>query len=166
MRKGLLMFGLLVCAYVGNCREFIGVVSSEVNDLPLEYVNVVVLRGDSTFICGAVTDSLGRFSLAGDGIKILNFKRIGYEVQTIPVDGNVSLPLMIKLPLKEAMLGEVDVTSRKPRSRLVDGVMEMTVAGTPLTDMLSVYDLFQFVPMLSVQGEKVEVFGKGIPVII
>lgn len=144
--------------------DIVGVTYDIGTNFPLEYVNVVALRSDSSFVCGAMTDSDGRFSLKGEDIMLLNFRFIGYKEQSVTIEDSTSHPLLVRMTPTETMLGEVEVTARKPQTRIVGGAMETTVAGTSLSGMLSVYDMFQFVPMLSVQGDNVEVFGKGTPV--
>ena len=152
-----LPFALLGEAYRGN-------VLNANDNQPLEYVNVVALSADSSFVAGTVTDSVGRFSVAGDGVRMLNFKLIGYEEQILTVGNGNQEHLTVRLMPKEAMLKEVEVTARKPQTRLVEGDMLTMVENTVLANMPTVFEALSFIPMMSVQGESVSVFGKGAPV--
>lgn len=152
-----LPFVLLGEVYRGN-------VLNANDNQPLEYVNVVALSADSSFVAGTVTDSLGRFSLMGDGVRMLNFKLIGYEEQTLAVGNGNQEHLTVRLRPKEAMLKEVEVTANKPQTRLVEGDMVTMVENTVLANMPTVFEALSFIPMMSVQGESVSVFGKDAPV--
>ncbi len=131
---------------------------------PLEFVNVVGMGADSTFVAGTVTDSVGRFELPGKGIEMLTFRLVGYDEQTLAVGDNDRQSLIVRLSPKETLLQEVSVTARKPMTRLVEGDMVTSVGNTPLADMPTVFETLSFIPMLSVEGESVSVFGKGSPI--
>lgn len=156
-----LAFGM-VTSLSGKVIE--GYVFDGENGLPLEYVNVLGMDIDSVFVEGSVTDSLGAFRLAYERISILKFNMIGYDEVSIRVPSVDTIPLSVQLVSKDVKLGEVEVNMRKPQTRLVGGAIETTIAGTSLAGILNVFDMFRFIPMLSVQGDNVEVFGKGMPV--
>ncbi len=155
---------LIFSAMYSFCAEYSGAVIDGVHYEKLEFVNVVGLGADSTFIAGTVTDSIGRFVLSGDGIGLLNFKMIGYEEQTIQVDEYCGEALTVRMQPKETILKEVAVTAKTTVTRLVEGDMVTLVENTPLANMPTVFEALSFIPMLSVQGEDVTVFGKGNPV--
>jgi len=154
----------LFCVVTVYGDEYTGIVQNGLDASMLEFVNVVGLRSDSTFVQGTVTDSVGGFVLSGDGITQLSFKRVGYEGLTIDVGDGVESPLTVRLQPMEVMLKEVDVTAKRPMTMLIGGDMVTAVENTTLANMPTVFETLSFVPMLSVQGESVSVFGKGTPI--
>lgn len=165
-KKTLIVVAILVffVCMAGYGENIVGIVEDGESSSSLEFVNVVGLGADSTFVAGTVTDSVGRFALPGDGIALLNIKMIGYEEQTIQINEYCGEPLTISMQPKQTMLKEVAVTAKTTATRLVEGDMVTSVENTPLANMPTVFETLSFIPMLSVQGENVTVFGKGSPV--
>lgn len=166
IKKALIVVAMSVffVRMAGYCGSIVGIVEDSASSSTLEFVNVVGLGADSIFVAGTVTDSIGRFVLSGDGIGLLNFKMIGYEEQTIQVDEYCGEALTVRMQPKETILKEVAVTAKTTVTRLVEGDMVTLVENTPLANMPTVFEALSFIPMLSVQGEDVTVFGKGNPV--
>ena len=73
-------------------REITGKVVDE-NNAPLDFVNVVMLKSDSTYIAGTVTDNMGIFMLDDkqDHPKYIKVSSIGYtgRVLDIPASGDL-----------------------------------------------------------------------------
>ena len=79
MKQILLMLFAASAVVSAFCREITGKVVDE-NDIPLDFVNVVLYR-DSAYVAGAVTDTEGRFSISTDvnGDLTSKISFVGYE---------------------------------------------------------------------------------------
>ena len=91
-------------------------IEGRVNDIEqkaLPYASVRLLRTDSTFVSGTVTDSLGCYHLnqVSSNDYLLAFSTIGYKPQIIPItvrNADVTVP-MVTLESDNVMLGEIVV---------------------------------------------------------
>jgi len=146
-------------------QTFSGQVLDDATSAPLEYVNVMGFDADSVLIAAAVTDSIGAFRLDGRRIVMLGFQLVGYDWHTVGVESATAMSLVVRLSSTETMLREVEVTAaRKPQSRLIGGDMVTSVSNTVLAGMPTIFGVLSYIPMLSVSGENVSVFGKGSPI--
>lgn len=79
------------------------------NNSPLNFVNVILLKADSSFIAGTVTDENGVFVLCEQNTpRILKLSSVGYvnQVLDIPPTGDLGV---ISLRPDTVMIGEVVV---------------------------------------------------------
>lgn len=149
------------------CDVYSAVVKGKVEDgsrRPVAYANIVALSAaDSTYISGAVSDSLGLFmmSVPDTGV-VVKISCIGYETLTATPDGKFMV-----LTLKESAgwLGEVSVKARRPEHTLTSEGIMTSVEGTMLEKLGTAEDVLRHVPGISKKGEGWEIFGKGSPVI-
>lgn len=132
---------------------------------PLSLVNVVRLApADSSFLAGTTTADDGTFTLSGvQRGDLLRISYVGYETLYATYEGQASLTVT----LREAseMLGAAVVRSSLPRTTLSGEGMQTTVEGTVLEKASSMEQLLQRIPRLSAQDGKIEVFGRGAPVV-
>ena len=74
-------------AFAQNEVRFSGYILDVSDNQPVEFVNINLLRQDSTYLGSAITDSLGHFSISFQGdlndSYMLNFSHLTYEKQTI-----------------------------------------------------------------------------------
>ncbi len=91
-----------------------GVVVDE-NKTPIDFVNVVLLKADSTYLAGTVTDKDGTFIFSGnwDSPKFVKISSIGYSSQTLDIPQTGDLGIIV-LDIESTMLGEVVVKSNRP----------------------------------------------------
>lgn len=145
-------------------REISGKVIGE-NDVPLEYVNVV-LYCDSTYVTGTVTDQVGRFSVFTDTSGNLSAKLscVGYETseQSVSASGDMGT---IRLQSSAVELGEVTVSATRPSTTMKGNALVTGVEGTSLSLAGTANDVLTRVPMVVENDGKLEVFGKGAPAI-
>ena len=87
--KFLLFFLFTLCtasAFAQNKVRFSGVILDANDNQPIEFVNINLLRQDSTYLGSAITDSLGHFSISFQGDLndnyMLNFSHLTYDKQT------------------------------------------------------------------------------------
>ena len=164
--KYLLFLTFGVCATMTCMAQSItGKVVGE-NNSPLDYVNVVLLKADSTFVSGTVTDENGLFTFENtpDIPKFVKLSSIGYneKILDIPLTGNVGT---VYLEPTTVMLGEVIVKSDRPVTAIKGDALVTSVAGTQLAHAGTAEDVLVQVPMVVGRDGVFEVFGKGSPAI-
>ena len=132
---------------------------------PLAFVNVVLLtRGDSVFVKGAVSGEDGSFvidSPCNDGI--IKVSSIGYT--TVFRDCRGEDMGVIRLSEDSWMLGEIVVRSQLPKTVLSGEGMTTTVSGSVLEKTANMEQLLSRIPSVSAKDGDIEVFGRGTPVI-
>lgn len=145
-------------------REISGKVVGE-NDVPLDYVNVVLYR-DSTYITGTVTNQAGTFSIPTDVAGNLTAKCsfVGYETTEVlvPASGDMGI---INLKPSAVELGEVVVRAARPSTTMKGNALVTNVEGSSLAIAGTANDVLTRVPMVVENDGKLEVFGKGAPTI-
>ena len=145
-------------------REISGKVVGE-NDVPLDYVNVVLYR-DSTYITGTVTNQAGTFSIPTDVAGNLTAKCsfVGYETTEVlvPASGDMGI---INLKSSAVELGEVVVRAARPSTTMKGNALVTNVEGSSLAIAGTANDVLTRVPMVVENDGKLEVFGKGAPTI-
>lgn len=145
-------------------REITGNVVGE-NDVPLDYVNVVLYR-DSTYITGTVTDQNGMFSISTDASGNLAVKCsfAGYETTevSVPASGDMGT---INLTPTTVELGEVTVRATRPSTIMKGNALVTNVEGSSLAIAGTANDVLIRVPMVVENDGKLVVFGKGAPAI-
>lgn len=132
---------------------------------PLAFVNVVLLtRGDSAFVKGAVSGEDGSFvidSPCNDGI--IKVSSIGYMTAFRDCRGEDMG--VIRLSEDSWMLGEIVVRSQLPKTVLSGEGMTTTVSGSVLEKTANMEQLLSRIPSVSAKDGDIEVFGRGTPVI-
>lgn len=136
------------------------------NNAPLNFVNVVLLKADSTYITGTITDENGAFMFNGqrDNPKFVRLSSIGYanQILDIPPTGNLGI---ISLNPESVMIDEVVVKSNRPVTAIKGDALVTNVAGSQLEHAGTANDVLTQVPMVLGRDGNFEVFGKGSPVI-
>ncbi len=165
MKKIILILIILIVAFPGFCRNITGKVVGE-EALPLDYVNVVLLKADSTYVSGTITDENGMFLFENeeDSSKYIRISSIGYVAKTLdlPASGNLGV---ITLEPTTIMLGEVVVKSNRPATAIKGDALVTNVAGSHLEHAGTANDVLTQVPMVLGRDGNFEVFGKGAPAI-
>lgn len=98
-------------------REITGTMIENDSREPLEYVTVSLLKTDSTFVGGAMTDSLGRFKVVApeNGRFVLRISSIGYIglLKHIEMVNDANLEMgTIKMEADSKMLEQVNITGQ------------------------------------------------------
>ena len=154
--KFVLLFLLMPISMLGQIIQ--GKVLSYAGE-PVGFANVMILnKTDSSFVCGTVTDSLGRFSVRYEKECLVKVSCIGY-------DDFYSLPssdkMTVRLKSSVNNLSEVVVKSNVPRYTMTNEGVLTNVAGTILGKIGTAEDVLKHIPSVYYKNGKWEVFGKG-----
>lgn len=131
----------------------------------IQFANVAMLQSkDSVFVKGVVSDENGSFILNTPHQNgIVKVTCIGYRTVFLNVtDGNLGV---IVLKEESMTLGDVIVKSSLPKSKLKNGAVITTVAGSILEKTGNIYNLLDRIPNVTTQNGKINIFGIGEPVI-
>lgn len=137
--------------------------------IPIEYINVVLLNmPDSLYHSGAITDSLGRFTIsAPEGKYFAQFTMIGYNTiqHSFSLGSDVDLGNII---LTENVFGldEITVIASRPQFKMTNGNLVTNVDNTLLSTVGTANDVLEHIPGISTkENAEIKVFGRGTPVI-
>ena len=139
------------------------IVDEQVN--AIQFANVAMLQSkDSVFVKGVVSDENGSFILNTPHQNgIVKVTCIGYRTVFLNVtDDNLGV---IVLKEESMTLGDVIVKSSLPKSKLKNGAVITTVAGSILEKTGNIYNLLDRIPNVTTQNGKINIFGIGEPVI-
>ena len=152
-------FGQATSTLVGNVKDG---TTGEV----LEFATVVLAKGDSTVIAGAMTDEQGHFEIkAQPGRYILSVALIGYKGHVAPVDLSENCDAgRIALVQDQYMLGEAVVEAQLPRTELKGDAVVTNISGSVLEHAGTAQDLMGKIPGMIQRDGKSEVIGRGEPV--
>lgn len=131
----------------------------------IQFANVAMLQSkDSAFVKGVVSDENGSFILNTPHQNgIVKVTCIGYRTVFLNVtDDNLGV---IVLKEESMTLGDVIVKSSLPKSKLKNGAVITTVAGSILEKTGNIYNLLDRIPNVTTQNGKINIFGIGEPVI-
>ena len=131
----------------------------------IQFANVAMLQSkDSVFVKGVVSDENGSFILNTPHQNgIVKVTCIGYRTVFLNVtDDNLGV---IVLKEESMTLGDVIVKSSLPKSKLKNGAVITTVAGSILEKTGNIYNLLERIPNVTTQNGKINIFGIGEPVI-
>lgn len=131
----------------------------------IQFANVAMLQSkDSVFVKGVVSDENGSFILNTPNQNgIVKVTCIGYRTVFLNVtDDNLGV---IVLKEESMTLGDVIVKSSLPKSKLKNGAVITTVAGSILEKTGNIYNLLDRIPNVTTQNGKINIFGIGEPVI-
>lgn len=132
---------------------------------PIEFANVALLSPkDSSMINGGVTNVDGYFVIPCDAQKVIaRVSYVGYKTFQQPY----SSPSIgtIRLITDHISLKGVTVKAQRPQYKMAKGGMTIDVENSVLSKMGNAYDVLGQLPRVSVNGNRVNVFAKGTPLI-
>lgn len=160
----------LPISFFAQDKSILGRVIDADSREPLEFVNVVLLNVDSTFIDGVTTNESGSFLINSSSCEkaILKISFIGYKIFYIDLnldksDINIEECSLMK---NAQNLNEVIITASPPQYKLKNGNLITNVENTHLSSIGNANDVIGQIPGVSVDEENnVNVFGKGRPII-
>lgn len=134
------------------------------NDEPLAYANVMLQKADSAYLSGAMTDTLGMFTMPAhpDG-KMLHVSFIGYESYHAPINGT-DFGTIRMIPDTE-MLGKAVVKGYLPKTVIKGDAFVTPVENSILAEAGSADDVLKKLPGVVSKDGGYEVIGKGTPII-
>ena len=167
-RKHLLIFSavaplLTALSLSASAQSLKGRVIDENNE-PLAYANVMLQKADSTYISGAMTDTLGIFVLeAAPQAAMVHISFIGYEPYMTAVNGT-DMGTIRMIPDSE-MLSKAVVKGYLPKTVIKGDAFVTPVENSVLAEAGSANDVLKKLPGIISKDGEYEVIGKGSPII-
>lgn len=163
MTRAAITFLLAAFPMSASAQSLKGKVTDENNE-PLAYANVMLQKADSTYLSGAMTDTLGMFILTQDpAASMLHVSFIGYETCIVPVKGTDFGT--IKMNPDTEMLGKAVVKGFLPKTVLKGDAFVTPVENSILAEAGSAGDVLKKLPGVITKDGGYEVIGKGTPII-
>ena len=130
-----------------------------------EYATIALLSPiDSTIVGHGVSNENGSFVIPCNFRKVLaRITYIGYKTVN-RIYNNTEMGI-IKLQPKTMTVKGVVVKGDRPQYKMLSGGMEVAVEHTLLSKMANTFDVLNLLPRVSVDGQKISVFGKGTPIV-
>ena len=130
-----------------------------------EYATIALLSPiDSTIVGHGVSNENGSFVIPCNSRKVLaRITYIGYKTVN-RIYNNTEMGI-IKLQPKTMIVKGVVVKGDRPQYKMLSGGMEVAVEHTLLYKMENTFDVLNLLPRVSVNGQKISVFGKGTPIV-
>lgn len=130
-----------------------------------EYATIALLSPiDSTIVGHGVSNENGSFVIPCNYRKVLaRITYIGYKTVN-RIYNNTDMGI-IKLQPKTMIVKGVVVNGDRPQYKMLSGGMEVAVEHTLLSKMANTFDVLSLLPRVSVDGQKISVFGKGTPIV-
>ena len=130
-----------------------------------EYATIALLSPiDSTIVGHGVSNENGSFVIPCNSRKVLaRITYIGYKTVN-RIYNNTEMGI-IKLQPKTMIVKGVVVKGERPQYKMLSGGMEVAVEHTLLSEMANTFDVLNLLPRVSVDGQKISVFGKGTPIV-
>ena len=130
-----------------------------------EYATIALLSPiDSTIVGHGVSNENGSFVIPCNSRKVLaRITYVGYKT----ISRIYSNPEMgiIKLQPETMIIKGVVVKGERPQYKMSPGGVEAAVEHTLLSKMANTFDVLNLLPRVSVNGQKISVFGKGTPIV-
>ena len=130
-----------------------------------EYATIALLSPiDSTIVGHGVSNENGFFVIPSNSRKVLaRISYIGYK--TVSRIYNNTEMGVIRLHPKTMIVKGVVVKGDRPQYKILPGGMEVAIEHTLLSKMANTFDVLNLLPRVSVDGQKISVFGKGTPIV-
>ena len=130
-----------------------------------EYANITLLSPiDSTIVGHGVSNENGSFVIPCNSRKVLaRITYVGYKTIS-RIYGNSEMGI-IKLQPETMIIKGVVVKGDRPQYKMSPGGVEVAVEHTLLSKMANTFDVLSLLPRVSVDGQKISVFGKGTPIV-
>ena len=130
-----------------------------------EYATIALLSPiDSTIVGHGVSNENGSFVIPCNSRKVLaRITYIGYKTVN-RIYNNTDMGI-IKLQPKTMIVKGVVVKGDRPQYKMLSGGMEVAIEHTLLSKMANTFDVLSLLPRVSVDGQKISVFGKGTPIV-
>lgn len=145
----------LLAALLYTCSMSAQILQSTIVDeqqLPIPFSNVSLLKADSTFIVGVVTDDNGHFRLPQDAEgKILKVTSLGY--QNLAIDCPDVLPDTLTMKADSRTLQTVQVVAQKQLIKSEPDRIGYDIQADPESQTKNVLDMLRKVPLVAVDGQ-------------
>lgn len=159
-----LKFILLVTViWVGTLKIYAQSITGNVineEQQALSFANIVLLKADSTYISGSITDDAGAFSIScHPDAKYLNVSYVGYVPQYLEITSDCIGT--IQLQPDGSMLREVIVVATRPVIKRDVDRLVFNVEATPLSQGSNALDLLKQTPLVKATENSISIIGKS-----
>ncbi len=162
-------FTIIVTIIIGasqmaNAQTINGTIRDE-NANPVPFANVILLKGDSTFVTGAVSSDDGHFAVERKaGAQLIKITSVGYESFCRQIADIQDFDNIV-INSQTTELNEVTVKAAQIITQLKGTSLVTNVAGTILSSKTSTMRMLGQIPGLCpAAGGTVTVLGKGAPI--
>lgn len=163
MRHIKILFPIILSIYTISIygQNIVGKVVDE-NNAPLEFVNIVALSNDSTFMAGTISHAEGNFAITLSGSKKaqwLRFSFVGYANRILSYTTD-DVGTIVLTPLSQ-VIQETVVSASRPVFQLTTEGIETNVASSLLSVAGTANDVLSKLPNVEGSNGEFSVFGKG-----
>jgi hypothetical protein len=164
MRYFLFVILMLIIPSFARSQHLTGRVVDK-DSIAIASANVSILRSDSTFIEGVITDSNGnfRFDHSIGHAAFIRVSSVGYITKI--VDAFIESECRIVLQENKIMLGEVVVKSKRPKYKHIHGGYSIPIKNSILEKLNNADEILSSLPRVNGDNGNFTIFGKGAPVI-
>ena len=137
------------------------------NGDPMPFVTVSLRTlPDSVIVNGGITDMDGKFMIESDGKwQIAQVSMMGYVTETLKLQDFASGGADVHMRPDTKVLDEVVITGILPKTEIKGNAVVTSVAGSVLEHYGNAQNVLDKVPGMITIGDKLEVLGRGEPVI-
>jgi len=131
---------------------------------PVPFANILTMDKDSAFINGTVSDEEGRFQIPfSEKNAFVKVSYIGFHDLIIAIHAGKFDLGDIMLREDTQLLDEVVVRGNLPKTHIKGEAMITNISGSLLEKAGTAIDVLAKVPGLTLEGENINVFGRGTP---
>lgn len=165
MKQFLIVLSVFLFSLSLHAQSFTGKVVNKQGQ-PIAFANVIAMNADSVFLAGDISDAGGIFRFERvDGAAWLKISYIGYREKIVPFASESTDWGRIELEEDMQILSEVVVKGDLPATRIKGEAMVTHIAGSVLEKAGSARDVLVRLPGVAQNGEDLNVFGRGVPLI-
>ena len=164
MKTIILTILTLILLHVATFAQISGTVSDQ-NGEKIPFANVVLLKNDTIFLSGTITDENGKYEFADtQNADLLKVSYIGYVDFSRDISANETV-IDVVLESSDVNLDEITISARRQITQIKDGAMITNISGSPLSKLTDIQHVLNFVPGVVLQNETITVLGKGEPLV-
>ena len=137
MKTIILTILTLVLLHVATFAQISGTVSDP-NGEKIPFVNVVLLKNDTIFLSGTITDENGKYEFADtQNADLLKVSYIGYVDFSRDISANETV-IDVVLESSDVNLDEITISARRQITQIKDGAMITNISGSPLSKLTDI----------------------------
>lgn len=155
-----LMFSIMSFAQSSHISS---VVKDKETQEAIEFATVVLMKSDSTYVVGCISDSSGQFILTDvtyQNDDLLKISFVGYKSKYL-LCGNISVPILLEA---DNTLGEVVVTGKRPFLQQEIDKYIINVSDNLILAGRNGMDVLRNTPGVIVQNKNISLIGGGVEI--
>ena len=163
----LVLFAMMALGASAQGRKLTGSITDNDTKEPMEQVTVQLLKPDSTYVAGTLTDAKGHFSITAPkgGKYLLKLSSVGYKpmVKTVETDTNNGSVGEIKMKTDAVMLKGATVTGQAKKVVVKNDTFEYNSAAYRTPEGSVVEELVKRLPGAQIDDDgKITINGKEV----